>query len=94
VLVHGAAGAIGTAALQVARGLGARTIAVVSSDAKAHVARQAGAHDIVLFDDDWRARVRDLTDGGVDVVIDPDGRESCPMAPAPEPANGPALRPW
>jgi NADPH2:quinone reductase len=73
VLVHGAAGGIGTAALQVARGLGARTIAVVSSDEKARVARQAGAHDIVLFDDDWRARVRDLTDGGVDVVIDPVG---------------------
>jgi NADPH:quinone reductase and related Zn-dependent oxidoreductases len=73
VLVHGAAGGIGTAALQVARGLGARTIAVVSSDEKARVARQAGAHDVVLFDDEWRARVRELTGGGVDVVIDPVG---------------------
>ena len=73
VLVHGAAGGIGTAALQVARGLGARTIAVVSSDEKARVARQAGAHDVVLLDDEWRARVCELTGGGVDVVIDPVG---------------------
>src|SRR5918992_4936482 len=43
VLVHGAAGGIGTAALQVAKGLGARTIAVVSSDEKERVAREAGA---------------------------------------------------
>src|SRR3954470_3061850 len=41
VLVHGAAGGVGTAALQVAKGLGARTIAVVSSDEKAAVARDA-----------------------------------------------------
>ena len=34
MLVHGAAGGVGTAALQVAKGLGARTIAVVSSDEK------------------------------------------------------------
>lgn len=73
VLVHGAAGGIGTAALQVARGLGARTIAVVSSDEKAHVARQAGAHDVVRFGDQWRTRVRELTGKGVDVVIDPVG---------------------
>ena len=73
VLVHGAAGGIGTAALQVARGLGARTIAVVSNEEKARVARQAGAHDVLLFDDEWRAQVRELTNGGVDLVIDPVG---------------------
>src|SRR3954464_4374623 len=43
VLVHGAAGGVGTAALQVAAGLGARTVAVVSSDEKERVAREAGA---------------------------------------------------
>src|SRR5829696_1324636 len=43
VLVHGAAGGVGTAALQVAKGLGARTIAVVSNDDKERVARDAGA---------------------------------------------------
>ena len=47
VLVHGAAGGVGTATLQVARGLGARTIAVVSSDEKTQVARRAGADDVV-----------------------------------------------
>src|ERR1019366_216783 len=43
VLVHGAAGGVGTAALQVAKGLGARTIAVVSSEDKQRIAEQAGA---------------------------------------------------
>ena len=47
VLVHGAAGGVGTASLQVAKGLGARTIAVVSSDEKEQVARQAGADEVV-----------------------------------------------
>lgn len=73
VLVHGGAGGIGTATLQVARGLGARTIAIVSSDAKAEVARQAGAHDVARADGQWLDEVRDLTGGGVDVVIDPVG---------------------
>src|SRR6476620_7984238 len=45
VLVHGAAGGVGTATIQVAKGYGARTIAVVSSDQKAEVARAAGADE-------------------------------------------------
>ena len=46
VLVHGAAGGVGTAAIQVAKGLGAKTIALVSSEAKRAVAEAAGAdHD-------------------------------------------------
>ena len=70
VLVHGAAGGVGTASLQVARGLGARTIAVVSTPAKAEVARSAGADEVVLADG-FRAAVADLTQGrGVDVVVD------------------------
>jgi NADPH:quinone reductase len=73
VLVHGAAGGVGTAALQVARGLGGRTIAVVSSDEKAQVARRAGADEVVRSDGRWLDTVRDLTGGGVDVVIDPVG---------------------
>ena len=47
VLVHGAAGGVGTASLQVAKGLGARTIAVVSSDEKERVARAAGADEVL-----------------------------------------------
>ena len=73
VLVHGAAGGVGTAVLQVARGLGARTIAVVSSDEKEQVARDAGAHEVVRSTGAWKDEVVALSDGGVDVVIDPVG---------------------
>jgi NADPH2:quinone reductase len=69
VLVHGAAGGVGTAALQIAKGLGARTIAVVSSEAKEAVARQAGADEVVRSDRGWMDQVK----GTVDVVIDPVG---------------------
>src|SRR3954464_12910768 len=50
VLVHGAAGGVGTAALQVAKGLGATTIAVVSTDEKEAIATQAGADHVVRSD--------------------------------------------
>jgi NADPH:quinone reductase len=73
VLVHGAAGGVGTAALQVARGLGGRTIAVVSSDAKATVASAAGADHVVRSDAAWREQAQELSAGGVDIVIDPVG---------------------
>jgi NADPH:quinone reductase len=70
VLVHGAAGGVGTAALQVARGLGARTIAVVSTEAKAAFARDAGADETVLLEG-FKDAVKALTGGrGVDVVLD------------------------
>ena len=47
MLVHGAAGGVGTAAIQVAKGLGASTVvAVVSSDEKEQVARDAGADEV------------------------------------------------
>jgi NADPH2:quinone reductase len=76
VLVHGAAGGVGTAAIQIARSSGARTIAVVSSDAKAEVARRAGADEVVRSDGEWLAAVREATDGrGVDLVYDPVGGE-------------------
>jgi NADPH2:quinone reductase len=73
VLVHGAAGGVGTAALQVAKGLGARTIAVVSSDEKEAVARQAGADEVVRADGPWKDEAKALSGGGVDVVLDPVG---------------------
>jgi NADPH:quinone reductase len=73
VLVHGAAGGVGTATLQVAKGLGARTIAVVSSDAKEQVARDAGADEVVRSDGAWKDEAKELSGGGVDVVIDPVG---------------------
>jgi NADPH:quinone reductase len=73
VLVHGAAGGVGTAALQVAKALGASTIAVVSSEAKEGVARRAGADEVVRSEGPWREQVLELSGGGVDVVLDPVG---------------------
>jgi NADPH2:quinone reductase len=73
VLIHGAAGGVGTASLQVAKGLGARTIAVVSSDAKEAVARAAGADEVLRSTGPWREQAEDLSDGGVDLVLDPVG---------------------
>ena len=70
VLVHGAAGGVGTASIQVAKGYGARVIAVVSTEEKARVAKAAGADEAVLVDG-FLAAVKELTDGrGVDVVVD------------------------
>jgi NADPH2:quinone reductase len=73
VLVHGAAGGVGTAALQVAKGLGARTIAVVSSELKEQVALEAGADHVVRSDGAWKDEAKELSGGGVEVVFDPVG---------------------
>ena len=75
VVVHGAAGGVGTASLQVAKAHGARTIGVVSSDAKEAVARRAGADEVVRSDGPWKDEVKAMTDGGADVVLDPVGGE-------------------
>lgn len=74
LLVLGAAGGVGTAALQVGRGLGARVIAGVRDEAKAATARAAGADEVILLEDGFSAQIRELTGGaGVDVVLDPVG---------------------
>ncbi len=72
VLVHGAAGGVGTAALQIAKGLGATTVAVVSSDEKERIARDAGADHVVRSTGPWKDEVKQLT-GGVDLIVDPVG---------------------
>lgn len=73
VLVHGAAGGIGTAALQLIRWRGARSIAVVSQPDKMETARAAGADDVVLASG-FLEQVKELTGGrGVDIVVDPVG---------------------
>jgi NADPH2:quinone reductase len=73
VLVHGAAGGVGTASLQVARGLGAKTIATVSTEEKRKVAEEAGADHVVMIGDGWKDEVLELSKGGVDLVLDPVG---------------------
>ena len=73
LLVHGAAGGVGTAAIQLGRALGLRTIAVVGDQAKHQFAVQSGADHAVLASD-WLAAVRDLVgDRAVDLVLDPVG---------------------
>ncbi|HXB89241.1 NADPH:quinone oxidoreductase family protein [Mycobacterium sp.] len=74
VLVHGAAGGIGTSTLRLATALGAsRVIAVVSTPDKGEIATAAGATDVVLADG-FKDTVKELTDGrGVDMVVDPVG---------------------
>lgn len=73
VLVHGAAGGVGTAAIQLAAAMGARVLAVVSSEDKAPTVRAAGAHEVVALEG-FRDTVAALTAGrGVDVVVDPVG---------------------
>jgi NADPH2:quinone reductase len=73
VLVHGAAGGIGTAAIQLARAMDTRVIAVVSSDEKRAVAEQAGAHHVITADG-FLSSAKQLTGGrGVDIIVDPVG---------------------
>ncbi len=70
VLVNGAAGGVGTAAIQVAKGMGARVIAIASTEEKCDYARRAGADEAVLVEG-FREAVKALTDGqGVDVLVD------------------------
>jgi NADPH2:quinone reductase len=73
VLVHGAAGGVGTASVQVAKGLGSRVIAVVSTDEKERVAREAGADVVLRADGPWKDEAKEASGGGVDVVLDPVG---------------------
>jgi NADPH:quinone reductase len=72
LVVHGAGGGVGTAAVQVGLGVGARVLAVVSDDAKEDIARRAGATE-VLRTCTWLEQVRTLTDQGPDIVFDPVG---------------------
>ena len=71
VLVHGAAGGVGTASIQIAKAFGAGTVVAVTSTAeKGEVAKAAGADEVVLVDG-FKDAVKEA--GGVDVVVDPVG---------------------
>jgi NADPH2:quinone reductase len=73
LLVHGAAGGVGTAVVQLGRALGLRTVAVVGDAAKKEFALRFGAHHAVLSRG-WPAAVRELLgERAVDIVVDPVG---------------------
>jgi NADPH:quinone reductase len=78
LLVHAAAGGVGTAAVQLGRAAGARVVAVVGGEAKAEVARRCGANVVVdRRTEDVVAAVKEATGGrGADVVFDPVGGEA------------------
>ena len=75
LLVLGAAGGVGLAAVQLGKVMGARVIAAASSDEKLKVCRDNGADETINYgSEDLRARVKIITAGkGVDVVYDPVG---------------------
>ena len=72
VVVLGAGGGIGLAAVDVVHGLGARVVAVASSQEKRDAARAAGA-DHTLDYGDLKSTIREATGGGADIVVDPVG---------------------
>ena len=75
LLVLGAAGGVGLAAVQLGKAMGARVIAAASSPEKLEVARQAGADDLIDYSDgELKEKVKALTEGrGADVIYDPVG---------------------
>jgi len=74
VVVLGAAGGVGLAAVDVARLLGARVLAAASTDEKLRVCAKRGAEGLVNYaTEDLKARIRQITGGGADVVVDPVG---------------------
>jgi len=77
LLVLGASGGVGLAAIEIGKLLGARVIAAASTPDKLAIARQHGADEVIDYlTHNLRDRVLDLTDGkGVDVVFDPVGGE-------------------
>jgi NADPH2:quinone reductase len=76
IAIHGAAGGIGTAAIQVARALGAEVIAIAAGPDKMHIAERAGAHRVLDAEGDWVSALRAQNDGhGVNAILDPVGGE-------------------
>ncbi|MDT5011451.1 MAG: NADPH:quinone reductase [Mycobacterium sp.] len=74
VLVLGSAGGVGTAAVQIAKALGAKVIAAVHRPAAIGYVSTLGADAVVPLTDGWLQAVREMTDGkGVDIVVDPIG---------------------
>ncbi|MGA2549202.1 MAG: NADPH:quinone oxidoreductase family protein [Burkholderiaceae bacterium] len=75
LLVLGAAGGVGLAAVEIGKALGARVIAAASSDSKLAVCKEHGADALINYStEDLRERIKALTEGrGIDVIYDPVG---------------------
>lgn len=82
MLVLGAAGGVGLAAIEIGKALGARVIAAASSDEKLAVCREHGADELINYErDDLRAALRTATGGrGPDVIYDPVGGQYSELA--------------
>ena len=78
LVVLGAAGGTGLAAVQIGKAMGARVIVVCSSQSKLELAKANGADDGINYnDEDLKARIKELTNGkGADVVYDPVGGDA------------------
>jgi len=75
LLVLGASGGVGLAAVEIGKAIGARVIAAASTNEKLEIARKAGADELINYSEaSLRERLKELTDGqGVDVIYDPVG---------------------
>ncbi|MEM7221140.1 MAG: NADPH:quinone oxidoreductase family protein [Pseudomonadota bacterium] len=81
MLVLGAAGGVGSAAIAVAKALGLRVIGAASSEDKRALARAAGADEVVDYTQaDWRDALRALAPAGLDLVYDPVGGDATETA--------------
>lgn len=77
VLVLGSAGGVGTAAIQIAKAMGATVIAMVHRDKAVGFVESLGPDAVLALAGDWSTKVRAATGGrGVDVVVDPVGGEA------------------
>ena len=75
VVILGASGGVGLAAVEIAKQMGARVIAAASSDDKLNLCKEHGADETINYtSEDLKTRIKELTDGkGADVVYDPVG---------------------
>ncbi|MGI9261336.1 MAG: NADPH:quinone oxidoreductase family protein [Woeseiaceae bacterium] len=82
LLVLGAAGGVGTTAVEIGKAMGARVIAAASTDEKLEFAKSVGADEVINYSDNpLKESIKELTNGkGVDVVYDPVGGELAEQA--------------
>jgi NADPH2:quinone reductase len=75
VVILGASGGVGLAAVEIAKQIGARVIAAASSDEKLNLCKEHGADEVINYStEDLKSRIKELTDGkGADVIYDPVG---------------------